>query len=69
MYSVEMLLVVTRDAAPWLEYNYEEVVRKYREKRAVRKLHAPCSDKGKKRRRQSDSDRCMLLRTRLSVQC
>ena len=43
-------------AAPWLEYNYEEVVKKYREKRRVRKLRAPRRDKGKKRKRQSDSD-------------
>ena len=56
MHSLEMLLVVARDAAPWLEYNYEEVVKKYREKRRVRKLRAPRRDKGKKRKRQSDSD-------------
>ena len=56
MHSLEMLLVVARDAAPWLEYNYEELVKKYREKRRVRKLRAPRRDKGKKRKRQSDSD-------------
>ena len=55
MHSLEMPLVVTRDAGPWPEYNYAELVRKYMEKRRVRKLRAPRSVKGKKRKRQSDS--------------
>ena len=59
MHSLEMLLVVTRHAAP-PEYNYEEVVRKYREKRRVRNLRAARSDKRKKRKRQSDSDSIAL---------
>ena len=36
--SLEMLLVVARDAALWIEYNYEEVVRKYRESVASKGL-------------------------------
>ena len=56
MHFLEMLLMVTRDAAPWLDYNYDKVVKKYRGKCRARKLRAPRRDKGKKRKRQSDSD-------------
>ena len=50
MPTIEMLLLVAGDTQPWDEYDFAEVIAKYRKKRRVRKLRKPRADKGKKRK-------------------
>uniref|UniRef100_A0A7S4G7P3 Uncharacterized protein n=2 Tax=Eutreptiella gymnastica TaxID=73025 RepID=A0A7S4G7P3_9EUGL len=50
MPTIEMLLLVAGDTQPWDEYDFAEVIAKYRKKRQVRKLRKPRADKGKKRK-------------------
>ena len=47
---LEQLLVVARDAEPWLQYNYDAVVALWCKKRRVRCLRSARKDKGSRRK-------------------
>ena len=50
MVQLEKLLVVARDAISWSEYDFSQVVQRYRQKRRVRVIRQSRKDKGKRRK-------------------
>ena len=50
MNQLEKLLVVARDAISWSEYDFRQVVQRYRQKRRVRVIRQSRKDKGKRRK-------------------
>ena len=50
MDQLEKLLVVARDAVSWSEYDFSQVVQRYRQKRRVRVIRQSRKDKGKRRK-------------------